>query len=251
MKELIEEIEKKIKTKEDLIFFLEQVDLAHVLILKNIKKSVSETLKEKIDPTLVSVLEKIERESEELEKEKAEREKKELLKKEKETQENLNRILEKEKELEERVREIEAKEAKAKGTAKEKEIEKERWELEEERIKSEREKWELKEGLQKIKENLKKIKPIKKERDVNQLLFFLEILRDDLISLPQVDLQIAFDPSPETVSKISDWFEENLKKKVILNFKINPKIVGGAKVGYEGRVLNFSLIEEIKKELKK
>lgn len=251
MRELIKEIEGKINTKEDLLFFIEEIDLARDLILKNIKKSVSEILKEKINPVLFSALEKIEKEKERLEKEKFEKEKKELSEKEREINEKLNQILEKEKKLENEVKKIELEEERVKGTEKEKETEKKRWEMEKERIKIEQEKWELKDALQKIKRDLKKIKPTKKERDISQLLFFLEMLREELISLPEVELEIAFFPPSKIIAKISEWFEKNLDKKVILNFKINPKIVGGTILGYRGKVRDFSLMKEIKKELRK
>ena len=249
MKDLILEVERKVKTKEDLIFFIEQIDLAHDLILKNLEKDALQTLKGKINSVVFSVLKKIEKETQELERKKVEKEKRELLAKEKEASEKLKQILENEKNLEEKLKKLEEKEEKAKGTEKEKEIEKERWVLEEERIKVEKQKWQLKDLIQKIKEDLEKIKTIKTEKDPNKLLSFLETIRANLLSLPQVELQIAFEPSREFISQISEWFEKNLGKKFILDFKIKPKIVGGAIIEYNGRVADFSIIKEIKKEL--
>lgn len=251
MRELIKEIEKKVKTTEDLIFFIRQIDLAKELISKEIKKSVSEILERKIDPVLLSALLKIEKESEELGRKKIEKEKEKYLKKEAEIKEKLKEILAKEKELEEKIKKIEIEEEKLKGKTKEKEVEKERWALEEERIKIEKEKWELKEKLKENKENLEKIKSLKGERNIRELLFFLEFLRDNLTSFNKVNLQIAFDPSEKIISKISQWFEENLKEKVILNFEINPRIIGGVIVEYKGKIFDFSLKSQLKKELKK
>lgn len=251
MIERIKEVEKKVRTKEDLDYFLYQIDLAYDLILKNLKKEISQTLKGKIAEEILSPLVGIEKEKKEREREKIKKEKEKILKEKKELKEKLNLILERESKLEENLKEIEKEEEKEKGAEREKEIEKRRWALEEERIKIEKEKWELKEKLEKLKENLEKLKPKIKEDKKDEVLFFLRSLRNYLLSLPIVNLEIAFSPSLETVSKISQWFEENLKRKFILDFKINPRIVAGVIVEYQGKILNFSVLKEVKKEIEK
>lgn len=248
MKEFINEIKKKILTKDELILFLEQIDLAYDLISKNLGKSVSEILKNKVNQNLLSVLVKIEKENEEREREQLEKEKAKTLEKEKETKTRLEMLLEKEKELEEKIIKIEGEEIRVKGEEIEKELEKERWKLEEERIRMEREKWELKENLQKFKESLEKTQYLHLKKDPHQILFFLEELRKEIGSLPEINLQIAFDPSEEVIWGISRWFEEKLQRKFILNFEIKPRIIGGAIVEYKGKVLDFSLRKEIKKK---
>ncbi len=143
------EIEEKIKTKEDLIFYLEEIDLAGELILKNIKSSTAEKMQEKISQDLVDLLIKVE---------------------------------------------------------------------EKEKIK-----------------------------DLNQLAFFLRLLKKHLLSLPQIKMEIAFRPNEKTVFKISRWLEEELGKKIILDLNVNYSIVAGAIIEYEGRRVDFSLAKEIKK----
>lgn len=148
MKKYLEEIEKKIKTKEDLIFFLEEIDRAEILILKEPEKKLFQKLKNKICTDLLGVL-----------------------------------------------KEIEQKE--------------------------------------------------KQYQTPEKQVFFLHLLKKDLISLPKAKIEIAFEPVQSTLNKISEWFEKKLGKRVVLDIVINPKIVGGAKIEYNGKWRDFSLIKKI------
>jgi len=149
MREYFLKLEEKIKTQEDLIFFLEEIDLASDLILKEPQKKFSQKLEGKISKDLLEIL----------------------------------------KELEEKD---------------------------------------------------------KRYQDPQEQVFFLQLLKNHLKSLPKVKIEIAFEPEKETLEKISQWFKENLKKKVILDLKINPKIIGGAKIEYQGKWRDFSLAKKIK-----
>lgn len=242
MEELIKEIEKKIITKEDLIFFLQEIDFANQLVSKHFFKKNLKIFKNKIDPFLFSVLETL------MKKDELSEEKKSLLEEKEKRKKRLEIVLKKEKELEEKIREIEEKEKKATGE-KEKEIEKKRWELEKERIETEKEKWDLKESCQKIEEELKKIGSQKEEKNFEKLNSFLKLLRERLISLPEIHFEVAFELPKDTILKISNWFEEKIGKKFIFDFRINPKIVGGAVIEYKGKILDFSLRKEIGKEI--
>lgn len=244
MIEKIKKIEEKVNTEEELILFLQQIDLANDLLLKNPEGKVSEILREKVIDEIFSVLSEIEKEAMEREEKKFEEKKAEFLKEKEEIEEKLKFVLEKEEKLEKSLEEIEKKEKKAKGDEKEKEIEKERWVLEEERIKIEKEKWGLKEKLKEIEQDLMNLghQKIEVQKDI---IFFLKLLRDHLIALPKIHFKLAIEPSSKTISKISLWLKENLKKKFILSFEIDPKIIGGAIIEYQGRVFDFTLSKEI------
>lgn len=149
MREYFLKLDEKIKSKEDLIFFLEEIDLASDLILREPKKELSQKLRGRIVSDLVEILE-------------------ELKKKEKQYQ------------------------------------------------------------------------------DPQEQIFFLQLLKKYLTSLPKIKIEIAFEPERKTLKKISQWFKENLKKKVILDLKINPKIIGGVKIEYRGKWRDFSLAKKIK-----
>ncbi len=74
---------------------------------------------------------------------------------------------------------------------------------------------------------------------------FLKKLKEYLLSLPEVKLKIAFSPSSEFLEEINQWFEKELSVKVILDLTINPKIVGGAIIEYQGNWRDFSLRKKI------
>jgi F0F1-type ATP synthase delta subunit len=78
-----------------------------------------------------------------------------------------------------------------------------------------------------------------------QISFFRE-LKNFLKKLPEVKLEIAFEPSREFVFKLGEWFKRELGKKVILNLISNPEIIGGAIIEYQGKYLDLSLVKEIK-----
>jgi len=74
---------------------------------------------------------------------------------------------------------------------------------------------------------------------------FLEKLGKELQSLPEIRLEIAFPPDDDFLNKISQWLEKKLDQKIILDLTINPKVVGGAIIEYQGNWREFSLAKEI------
>jgi len=104
----------------------------------------------------------------------------------------------------------------------------------------------------KIDEKLRKeIGKLEKEKILpsspeEQSSFFKE-LENFLLKIPKVKLEIAFEPSEEFISKVKEWFKEKIKKRVILDISVNPKIVGGARIEFQGKWRDFSLEKEIEK----
>jgi F0F1-type ATP synthase delta subunit len=76
---------------------------------------------------------------------------------------------------------------------------------------------------------------------------FFDLLKKNLLKIPIVKLEIAFEPRENFISEINEWFKKNLGKKVILDIFVNPKIVGGAKIEYQGKWKNYSLAKKIEK----
>lgn len=74
---------------------------------------------------------------------------------------------------------------------------------------------------------------------------FLEKLKKELQKLPQIKLEIAFQPSEDFISKIKKWFEDTLGKRVVLNFIINQELVAGVIIEYQGKREDFSLAKKI------
>jgi len=75
---------------------------------------------------------------------------------------------------------------------------------------------------------------------------FLEKKKKSLENIPQVVIEIAFEPNLDFILKLKNWFLQKIKKSLILDIKINPKIIGGAKIYYEGKYFDWSLEKRIK-----
>jgi F0F1-type ATP synthase delta subunit len=82
-------------------------------------------------------------------------------------------------------------------------------------------------------------------RDVEKNRIFFENLKNYLLKIPQIKIEIAFKPSRIFVEKISLWLEKNFGEKIIVDLYFNPEIVGGAIVEYKGKYLNYSLEKKI------
>jgi len=150
MEEIFEDLTKKIITKEDLILFLEEINLLEQIVFKNIEVPLSERVKGKIREEFRDELQKLEKES----------------------------II---------------------------------------------------------------------SGSPNQQFSFFDELKNYLQKIPQVKLEIAFEPSEDFLLRIEKWFKEKNHRKVILDLIINPKIVGGAIIEYQGNWRDFSLVKEIDK----
>jgi len=92
-------------------------------------------------------------------------------------------------------------------------------------------------------EKLEKEKFIPQSPD--QQFSFFEKIKKDLLEVPQIRLEIAFQPSKEFLLRIRKWFKEEINREIILDIVVNPKITGGAIIEYQGKYLDFSLAKEI------
>ncbi len=79
---------------------------------------------------------------------------------------------------------------------------------------------------------------------------FLENLKRKLDSLPVLKMVLAFSPPPATIERISQFLENELGRKIVLDLTCNPEIIGGAILEYEGKYINLSLAKNLEKILK-
>jgi hypothetical protein len=99
-----------------------------------------------------------------------------------------------------------------------------------------------------------------KIRTREELIFFLEQfsekksgpekeefskLEKKLRALPEIKLEIAFFPKNNFLNRISQWLQETIGEKVILDITVNPKVVAGAKIEYRGNWRDFSLAKRV------
>lgn len=82
-------------------------------------------------------------------------------------------------------------------------------------------------------------------RSPNQQLSFFRNLKKNLKKTPQLKLELAFQPSIEFLLKIKQWFKEKNQREVILDLSVNPEVVGGAIIEYQGKYRNLSVGKKI------
>ena len=58
-------------------------------------------------------------------------------------------------------------------------------------------------------------------------------------------MELAFEASREFLIKIKQWFKEKNQREVILDLSVNPEVVGGAIIEYQGKYRNLSVGKKI------
>jgi F0F1-type ATP synthase delta subunit len=64
-------------------------------------------------------------------------------------------------------------------------------------------------------------------------------------TLPTAHFILPFDPDRKIIKKIHEWLYENTGKTVILDLTIEPDIIGGCVISFNGRANDYSLAGKI------
>lgn len=70
---------------------------------------------------------------------------------------------------------------------------------------------------------------------------FLQDIRKEVTTLPAVQITLAASPSATLITHIHDWFYRTYHRSVLLDIKIDPKIVAGCIISAKGKYYDFSL----------
>ncbi len=70
-------------------------------------------------------------------------------------------------------------------------------------------------------------------------------IRVKIDSIPIFDLTFAITPSAEYLEKISNLIENQLNRHIFINVKIDPSIVAGAIIQYDGKHGDYSLANKL------
>lgn len=73
----------------------------------------------------------------------------------------------------------------------------------------------------------------------------LKSLRKEIESLKEIELEIAFDPSEDSIQQIYDWIAKHISQGFVLSFSVNSQIIAGASISYKGKFHNGSLKDKI------
>ena len=83
-----------------------------------------------------------------------------------------------------------------------------------------------------------------------ELSDIFEKFTKEAASLDTARLDIAFDPTYEFLSKISEWISREAGHKVILDINVSKKLIGGLQVSFGGHFTDASLEKKIKDSLR-
>jgi F0F1-type ATP synthase delta subunit len=84
----------------------------------------------------------------------------------------------------------------------------------------------------------------KKEQGEN-MEKYLEGLEDAVEALGEVKLELAFDPTEQTLEVVSNWITQNIGEGYLLDINVDRRILGGAKISFKGKYFDGSLIKMV------
>lgn len=70
---------------------------------------------------------------------------------------------------------------------------------------------------------------------------FFEKVQQTASTLPVLSLTLAFEPQEQTLSLLSQWFLLNIKKQVLFDITVNPSLIAGISLSYQGKYKDFSI----------
>lgn len=86
--------------------------------------------------------------------------------------------------------------------------------------------------------------------DLEEVDRFLSMLRDNIQIIPRMTLTLTFEPTLDLIRDINEWITVNLQAAIILDFEIDKSLIGGAKVAYNGKIVDHSLRKRVETMMK-
>lgn len=74
---------------------------------------------------------------------------------------------------------------------------------------------------------------------------FVNKIREELRMIKPLTLTLGIQPTLDMIKEINHWIITNLKQVVALDFVIDPDVIAGAKVEFDGKIQDFSIKKEI------
>ena len=80
---------------------------------------------------------------------------------------------------------------------------------------------------------------------------FFKGLIEYIDKIPSVKLNLAFFPGEEFLNKLTDWLENQLGKKAVVDVSVDERIIAGAMIEYAGEYRDYSFASKLDEVLKK
>jgi len=80
---------------------------------------------------------------------------------------------------------------------------------------------------------------------------FLNTLRQKVLDMEKVYLTLAFEPSIDTLDRISGLIRTFIGKPCLIDFSFDPRLIGGVEIIYKGEYRDFSFRRIFEEEFEK
>ncbi len=84
----------------------------------------------------------------------------------------------------------------------------------------------------------------------SDLVTFFTAIQEKISLLPVLSLTIAFEPEEQTLKRISEWFVLTMHKQVLFEILVDPTLIGGAAITFNGKYKDCSIRSIFKRVLK-
>ncbi len=79
---------------------------------------------------------------------------------------------------------------------------------------------------------------------------WLDGLEEQLGQLPELSLTLAFEPDDDFLDRLAKWAKDNLGQEVVLDWKRQRQILGGAQVAFGGKYGDYTVRHKLAAALK-
>lgn len=79
------------------------------------------------------------------------------------------------------------------------------------------------------------------DREEGELRSFQKSISD----LPVIKLIVASDPKPRVISTLSKWIKDKVDPYAIIDFEVEPEILGGAIISWKGKYKDVSISSKL------
>lgn len=74
----------------------------------------------------------------------------------------------------------------------------------------------------------------------------LETIRKEILALPSVTVYLPFKAEESELTKIGQWFRRHIRKQMMMDVKVDPSLVGGCALVWNGYYRDYSLHRQFK-----
>jgi F0F1-type ATP synthase delta subunit len=75
-----------------------------------------------------------------------------------------------------------------------------------------------------------------------QVTAYFENLEDAVRNIRVVEIEFAWDPEYKFLQEVSSKISQFMGKKTVIQIVVNKELIGGAKITYNGKILDYSIL---------